>query len=85
MYLKDITQIRDEKKFFVVVSPARTMSLEAQSQAEHVLWLNSLMNCSPVAGAKNGEHLLLFIYESSSHSLVKFDKEKAIQHSQRPK
>ena len=45
IYIKDITDIRDDKKSFTVVSAARTMTLEASSQAEHVLWIQTLSHC----------------------------------------
>jgi len=44
IYLKDVTHIYDEKKTFTIVSDARTMTLEAQSPPEHMLWVQALGN-----------------------------------------
>jgi hypothetical protein len=55
IYIKDIIEIKDERKYFTVSSAARTMTLEAQNQAEHVLWLQTLINCSNgAASPKSG-------------------------------
>jgi len=62
VYMKDITDIFDDKKNFTVVSASRTMTLEAQSTAEHVLWLQALTHYCPNAnGPSNNRGNLMFI------------------------
>ena len=49
IYLKDVTKISDDEKVFTLASPARTMTLEAQTRAEHRLWLQGLVHLCTLA------------------------------------
>ena len=53
IYLKDVTDISDDEKCFVVISQARTMIIEAQSLAEYSMWLNALVELCPSANTTN--------------------------------
>ena len=49
IYLNDITEIKDDGKFFTVVSPQRTMQLEAQTPTQQRLWIRGLVGLCPNA------------------------------------
>jgi hypothetical protein len=50
IYLKDITEIYDDEvKSFTVVSPSRTVTVSANSLAEHKMWLRGLCLLCPWA------------------------------------
>jgi hypothetical protein len=51
IYLKDITRVYDEKKTFTIVSESRSMTLEASSAPEHILWVQALANYYPNASS----------------------------------
>jgi len=47
IYLKDICDLKDDRKTFTIISPARNMPLETATAAEHVAWVNEIIACSP--------------------------------------
>lgn len=47
IYLKDVRELSDDGKIFTVVTTQRKIVLEAQSKAEHKLWLQGLVDYSP--------------------------------------
>lgn len=49
VYLRDVIELSDDGKIFSVISPARTMVLEAQTSAEHRFWLFGLADLCPGA------------------------------------
>jgi hypothetical protein len=49
--LKDVIHIYDEKRSFTIVTSSRTMTLEAQSAPEHMLWIQALANYCPQASS----------------------------------
>lgn len=49
IFLNDISEISEDKSCITVVSPARTMTVEAQTIGEHRLWLKALVQLCPKA------------------------------------
>lgn len=52
VYLRDVTQIYEEdslERTFTIISPSRSMTLEAQTRAEYRLWLQGIVNLCPLA------------------------------------
>jgi len=47
VYLKDVRELSDDGKIFTVVTTQRKIVLEAQTKAEHKLWLQGLVDYSP--------------------------------------
>lgn len=47
IYMKDVVRIVEDKKTFSVISPARTMVLEATTAAEHNAWIADLHRACP--------------------------------------
>lgn len=52
MFLKDISDIVESGESFILISPARTLTLEAQTKAEQRLWLEGLVELCPHASAQ---------------------------------
>eukprot|EP01041_Mallomonas_annulata_P002307 gene2307-4491_t len=52
MFLKDITDICEYGEYFRLVSVARTLNLEAQTRAEHRLWVQSILELCPMANVE---------------------------------
>lgn len=49
VFLKDVAELTDDEKTLTILSPARTMTLEAASCGEHRLWLQGLVQLCPHA------------------------------------
>lgn len=49
IFLKDVTALSDDGKAFTITTAARCMTLEAQTKAEHRLWLQGIVNLCPWA------------------------------------
>lgn len=49
IYLKDVTEIYEEDKVFTIVTPSRSITIEAETAAEHVEWMQTLVNFCPRA------------------------------------
>lgn len=49
IFLNDVIEITEDKSLFTVVSPARTMTIEAQTIGEHRLWVCALVQLCPKA------------------------------------
>lgn len=59
IYLKDVVEINDDAKSFTLVSPARTMTIEAHTGGEHSQWLSYLVKHSPNAKIVNLQSKLI--------------------------
>ncbi|CAM9513147.1 unnamed protein product, partial [Chrysoparadoxa australica] len=46
IFLKDISEITEQKDVMIIKSNARTMRLSAQTRAEHRLWLTGIVKLS---------------------------------------
>lgn len=62
IYLKDVTEIFDQtdrgpdrksKNMFTIVSPARSLTMEASSASDLVVWLQTLRDNCPTADVSN--------------------------------
>lgn len=49
IFVKDVTELVESENNLTVVSPARTMTVEAPSSAEMVAWVRALVECCPHA------------------------------------
>ena len=47
IYLKDIRGVADDEKVIIIVTTQRKIVLEAQTRAEHRLWLQGILDYSP--------------------------------------
>lgn len=54
IYLKDIRELSDDGRIMTVVTTARKIVLEAQTKAEHKLWLQGLVDYSPFITSLEG-------------------------------
>lgn len=60
IYLRDVVEVSEDKASFTIVSPARTMTLEANSNVETKIWLSAILahckhaktNCVSLASSK---------------------------------
>jgi hypothetical protein len=49
VFARDVSEIKDDKGSFTLISPARTFRLRAQTRAEHKLWLTGIRAICPDA------------------------------------
>lgn len=67
VFARDVSEIKDEKGSFTLISPARTFRLRAQTRAEHKLWLTGIRAICPDASFE-GEGTTH--YTSSCHYVI---------------
>lgn len=60
IYLKDVTELTDDGKTITIVSAARSITIEANSRAEHKFWLEGIAHLCPAAD-KSGLMSMFFI------------------------